>query len=134
MSKQVQLACIVLLDFLIDSKNSYLVLLESETEDQLDMASPVREEIWIWRGISRGKKSLSLTHLAIFWVVWKERNMRAFEEVVDDFDRVSDRWFQTLFFYYGSSFLYNGGFGDLVDFLIDNKYFLYWDSTPLVLG
>lgn len=116
MSKQVQLACIVLLDFLIDSKNSYLVLLESETEDQLDMASPVREEIWIWRGISRGKKSLSLTHLAIFWVVWKERNMRAFEEVVDDFDRVSDRWFQTLFFIMGHPFYIMEDLGTLLTF------------------
>lgn len=38
--------------------------------------------------------------LTIFWVVWKERNRRAFERVEDinGFDILNNKWFQTLDF------------------------------------
>lgn len=60
------------------------------------MAEQVRNEIWVWRGISGVNKHVDLVLLAIFQVVWKERNMRTFEVVDEDIDRVMNRWFQTV--------------------------------------
>lgn len=43
------------------------------------MTKSVRDEIWVWRGISGGKKHMDLIPFTIFWMVWKERNRKAFE-------------------------------------------------------
>lgn len=39
----------------------------------------VRDEIQAWRRIHRDNHSLRLIPLAIFWIVLKERNRRAYE-------------------------------------------------------
>lgn len=52
--------------------------------------------IWAWKGINSKEKHLSLIPLTTFWMVWKERNRRAFEGKVEGFDRVKNSWFQTL--------------------------------------
>lgn len=57
------------------------------------MADKVRDDIWACKGVSGGRKQVDLIHLAIFWVVEKEINRRAFEEVEANFDRVRGRWF-----------------------------------------
>lgn len=57
------------------------------------MAELVREEIWAWKGISSERKHVNLIQLATVWAVWKERNMRAFKGLENDFERVKERWF-----------------------------------------
>lgn len=48
------------------------------------MTVNVKEEIWKWKCVSGRKKHLGLIPLAIFWVMWKERNKRAFKVVEED--------------------------------------------------
>lgn len=45
------------------------------------MAGSVREEIWVWKGISGGKNHVTLIPLTFFWVAYKKRNMWVFEEM-----------------------------------------------------
>lgn len=42
---------------------------------------------------------MSLIPLITFWMVWKERNMRVFKGVEDDFDRLEVDGFRSLVFY-----------------------------------
>lgn len=66
------------------------------------------------------KKHLSLIPLTIFPVVKKKRNKRAFERVKDDFDRIRDRWFQTINFLLMGHPLYSiENFRNLTNILID---------------
>lgn len=37
------------------------------------------------------KKHLGLITLVIFWIPWKENNMRVFEEVEEGLDRIRER-------------------------------------------
>lgn len=53
------------------------------------IAGTVRDEILARKGTTGGKKYAGLIPLAIFGVMWKERNKRAFEGV-ENFDRVRD--------------------------------------------
>lgn len=46
-------------------------------------------------GYHEPKKPLGLIQLAIFWVVWKEINMRVFVELEEGIGRIRERWFQT---------------------------------------
>lgn len=39
---------------------------------------------------------MSLIPFVIFSLVWKEKKIRVFERVEEEFDRVRDRWFETL--------------------------------------
>lgn len=60
--------------------------------------------------------------LAIFWVIQDERNENAFEGVDDvgNFERIINRWFQTLDFSNSSHFLYSmKDLGVVVDILVD---------------
>lgn len=65
-----------------------------------------RDEIWVWNDLSGRRKQTELIPVTIFWVVWNERNKRAFDEVDDagGFNLLNNRWFQTLsfFFFVGS--------------------------------
>lgn len=67
-----------------------------------------------------GEKHLRLIHLAIFWVVWKERNRGTFDGMEEDMDRIRARWFQTLsFFVMSHSILTMEDLGDLIGILIE---------------
>lgn len=57
------------------------------------MADTVREKIWAWRGLCKGKDCINLIHLIIFWVIWKEMNNRAFEENENLIHKLRDWWF-----------------------------------------
>lgn len=39
----------------------------------------VKDELRAWKGLVKEKKYLELIPIAIFWVLWKERNRRVFE-------------------------------------------------------
>lgn len=56
------------------------------------VAGSVREELWTWDGVCKKNKLLRLIPLSIFWVVWKERNLRAFEGIKKDFTAIRDTW------------------------------------------
>lgn len=43
------------------------------------IAGTLREELWAWGNVCKQKKHANLIPLTIFWVLWKERNRRAFE-------------------------------------------------------
>lgn len=45
----------------------------------------VRDELWVWAKICKKKTYLNLIPLSIFWVIWKERNARAFERVEEKY-------------------------------------------------
>lgn len=59
----------------------------------------VRDEVWACKDISGPKKQLWLISLAIFWVIWKEKNKRTFHEIEEDINRIRARWFQTISFF-----------------------------------
>lgn len=42
------------------------------------MAGSVKDELWAWARLCKKKKQLMLIPLTVLWVVWKERNNRAF--------------------------------------------------------
>lgn len=50
----------------------------------------MREEPWAWDEVCKKKRLLRLIPLCIFWVVWKERNLRAFEGIEKDFTSTRD--------------------------------------------
>lgn len=56
------------------------------------IADYVRNELWVWDGLSRVKKIVNLIPLAIFWIMWKERNLRAFEGIEGGILKLRDRW------------------------------------------
>lgn len=60
------------------------------------ISETVSKELWAWSGIFMRKKYLFLVPLAIFWVMWKEWNIRVFEGVKNDFVKIRDRWINTL--------------------------------------
>lgn len=63
---------------------------------------------------------VGLVPLAIFWVLQKERNRRTFKMMEDEFERVRDRWFQTLCFLVLIHPLYLiEDLGDLIKILTD---------------
>lgn len=45
----------------------------------------------MFRRVFVERRNTCLIPLAIFWVVWRERNRRVFEGLEDNFDRVRDR-------------------------------------------
>lgn len=84
------------------------------------MTVSVRKEIWAWKGINGVKKHISLIPLATFWVVQKERNMRAFEGKEVRFNSVKDIWFQNLGLFIKSHLLtLLRILGDLINILIN---------------
>lgn len=42
------------------------------------MAGAVRGEVWAWEGLSIKQSIANLIPLILFWVLWNERNDRAF--------------------------------------------------------
>lgn len=48
------------------------------------------------KGHEDRKKHLGLTVLTNFCVVWKERNIRAFQGAMEEIERVRDRWYNIL--------------------------------------
>lgn len=56
------------------------------------MAENVSRELLAWAGFCKKTMHLSLIPLTIFWVVWKERNAKAFENIETNFTYVKDRW------------------------------------------
>lgn len=86
------------------------------------VAGTVRDEIWTWKSISRQRKFVDLIPPTIFWMIWKESNGRTLEGVdyVKDFDRIRNKWFQTLdFFILGYPLYFMEYLGDFVDILVD---------------
>lgn len=84
------------------------------------MAGNVKNELWAWAGICKKKKHLFFISLTIFWDVWKERNVRVFEEIETDFVNIKNRWFHT----FGSTLLDHDildwdDLGCVIDHLID---------------
>lgn len=57
------------------------------------MAGSLGDEIWAWRGICDCRKHVEIIPLTIFWMVWKERNKKAFDRVkdTDGFDILKNR-------------------------------------------
>lgn len=62
------------------------------------MAGSVRDELWAWAGLYKKRTHLLLIPLSIRWVVWKERNASAFDEIERDFVDIRDRWIHTFGF------------------------------------
>lgn len=56
------------------------------------MTSSMRDEIWASKGMGGRRKQAGLIPLTIFWIVWKERNQKAFDGVddVDGFDLLNN--------------------------------------------
>lgn len=65
------------------------------------IAGLVKNELWAWARLGEKKKYLMLIPLSLMWVVWKEKNSRAFEGIENDFNSIKDRWFHL----FGSLFL-----------------------------
>lgn len=57
------------------------------------MAGTVKEELLAWEMLSRKNKKFRLIPLTIFWVVWNERNNKAFEGKEDTFGNILNKWF-----------------------------------------
>lgn len=55
------------------------------------IAGSVREELWAWKGLCNKKKLVKLIPLTIFWVIWKERNSKAFDGIEGEMTRIKDR-------------------------------------------
>lgn len=55
------------------------------------MAGSAMNEILAWEGIVGRKKQFRLRPLTIFWVIWKERNNRAFKAKEVDFVTIKDK-------------------------------------------
>lgn len=47
----------------------------------------------MWEGIRRKEKFISLIPLTVFYIIWKERTMRAFDGIDSDMVKIKDRWF-----------------------------------------
>lgn len=62
------------------------------------MADSITSELLAWEGLSSRNKLFKLIPLTIFWVIWKERNKRAFEGKELDFNTIKNNWFH----YFGS--------------------------------
>lgn len=56
------------------------------------IAAWLKNEIWAWEGISKRRKIVNCIPLTTFWVVWKERNSRIFENIKEEFNKIRDRW------------------------------------------
>lgn len=83
------------------------------------MVRNVKEEKWAWKGVSGWKKYLGLIPLAIFWMVRKERNIRVFEGVEEEFVWLQLDGFKLWVVDHGSSFVLYGERRNLIDILID---------------
>lgn len=46
----------------------------------------------MWDGLSFRRSMANLIPLTVFWVIWKERNARTFEEKECNLNRLKDRW------------------------------------------
>lgn len=55
------------------------------------MAGSERSELWSWAGLCKKRGHLFLISLPIFWVVWKKKNVRAFESIETNFTKIRDR-------------------------------------------
>lgn len=60
------------------------------------IAGSIRDETWLWEGISKGRKIVDLIPLTMLWVIWKERNNKVFDEMEEEFSKIRDRWLQYL--------------------------------------
>lgn len=83
------------------------------------MAYSVYYQLLAWEDLS-SNKALKLISLTILWVIWKERNNRAFEGVEQDFNSINDKWFH----YFGYTVLGHNlecfeNLGSIVNILID---------------
>lgn len=57
------------------------------------MAGLVINELITWEGLIGNSKSACLIPLSIFWVIWKERNKRAFDGQEESSMNLKNRWF-----------------------------------------
>lgn len=84
------------------------------------MAGMVKDELWAWKDLVKGKKCLRLIPLAIFWILWEERNRKALESVKEGIDKIQEKWFQILgFSIMGQSLCYMEDLEKIVDILTD---------------
>lgn len=84
------------------------------------MDNTVYGELLTWEGLGKRNKFFQLIPLTIFWVIWKERNKRAFDGKELDFNTLKDNWFN----YFGATILghdidSNVDFVSIVDIVID---------------
>lgn len=56
------------------------------------IAGSINNELWAWEGFALNNHVTRLIPLIIFWVMWKEKNNRAFEGIEDTFVNIKDRW------------------------------------------
>lgn len=73
---------------------------------------------WYGSDELKGKKCLGLISLAIFWFLWKERNIRVFEGVEEGIDRIRERWFLVFWFWVNRCTTWKD-LGELVDIFTD---------------
>lgn len=59
-------------------------------------AGSVKEEIWVWGDLGLKKEIAKLIPLTIFWIIWKERNLRPFERIEVGTYSFWDKWFNFL--------------------------------------
>lgn len=52
----------------------------------------VKDELFAWEGLCKRKTNYKIIHLIIFWIIWKERNNRAFEGKKSDFVTIKNKW------------------------------------------
>lgn len=84
------------------------------------IAGSVKSELLAWDGLYKKNKSSRLIPLTIFWVIWKERNNKAFDGKEVNFCNIKNRWFH----YFGSILLAHNldnldDLGSIVYMLID---------------
>lgn len=53
-------------------------------------SSSVLAEVWAWGEIQSTKNIVKIISLTIFWVIWKEKNFRAFKGVEVDSYKLKD--------------------------------------------
>lgn len=84
------------------------------------MAGSVHDELLAWNDLNSSNHVNRLIPLAIFWIIWKERNNRDFEDNKDTFVNIKNRWLHCFgFILLGSSLLSFDDIGAIIDTFLD---------------
>lgn len=76
------------------------------------MTGSLSNELWVWEVLCIKKgRHLFLVPLTIFWVIWKERNSKTFEEVKTNLGNIKHKWIHT----FGPILLGHDNIGVVID-------------------